>query len=64
MNSKSTPEQDEFVACDICFKEIPVSEAKSDEASDYFHHFCGLECFAKWQAQAEHHTAVRTTGGN
>jgi hypothetical protein len=32
-------------------KEIPKSEAKSPEAADYVIYFCGLECYAKWQAQ-------------
>jgi len=41
----------EKVECEICLKEIPVSEAKMDEAADYVHHFCGLECYAIWRAQ-------------
>jgi hypothetical protein len=41
----------EIVECEVCLKEIPVSEAKMDEAADYVHHFCGLECYAKWRAQ-------------
>lgn len=53
MNTKPIPVEDEIVACAVCFEEIPVSEARSAEASDYVHHFCGLECFAKWQAQEE-----------
>ena len=42
---------DEIVACEICLKEIPISEAKVDEAVDYVRHFCGLDCYAKWSAQ-------------
>jgi hypothetical protein len=41
----------EIVECEVCFKEIPVSEAKMDEAADYVHHFCGLECYARWREQ-------------
>lgn len=41
----------EMVACDICLKEIPASEARSDEASEYVRYFCGLECYAKWKEQ-------------
>ena len=26
---------DDYVPCEICLREIPVSETKSDEASDY-----------------------------
>ena len=53
MNTKPAPDAVEIVACDVCFKEIPISEIKSDEASDYVHHYCGLECFAQWQAQED-----------
>lgn len=41
----------EEVACEICLKQVPLSEAKSDEASDYVRYFCGLECYARWRAQ-------------
>jgi len=36
------------VPCEICLKEIPVSEAKMAEAADYVAYFCGLDCFEKW----------------
>ena len=39
---------EEHVACAICMKEIPRSEAKSEEATEYVAHFCGLECYAQW----------------
>jgi len=51
MNTTSQRQEGEFVACEICIKEIPVSEAKSEEATDYVVHFCGLECYAIWKAQ-------------
>lgn len=41
------------VACEICLKEVPISEAKVVEATDYFVHFCGLECYDKWKNQRE-----------
>ena len=41
------------VACEICMKEIPQSEAMVAEATDYVLHFCGLECYAKWKARDE-----------
>ena len=41
------------ISCEICMKEIPVSEAKSSEASDYVYHFCGLECYEKWKKQEQ-----------
>jgi len=52
MNDTHKPE-DEHVKCDVCMKEIPASEAKNAEASDYVAHFCGLDCYDKWQKQAK-----------
>ena len=40
-----------LVACKVCLREIPVSEASSREASDYVVHFCGLECYEIWRQQ-------------
>lgn len=49
---KQLPE-DELVACDICLREVPISAAKTPEVADYVAHFCGLECYAKWQQGSE-----------
>lgn len=43
----------QVVACDVCLKEVPLSEAKSEEATDYVAHFCGLECFEQWKQHSE-----------
>lgn len=43
------PDTDVHVPCEVCMKEIPISEARSEEATDYVVHFCGLECYAKWR---------------
>ena len=51
MTEEKKPPQEEKVACEICLKEIPISEAKSEEAMDYVFHFCGLDCYAKWKEQ-------------
>lgn len=53
MTDVKKPLEDEKVACEICIKEVPITEAKSEEASDYVYHFCGLECYAKWKEQDE-----------
>jgi hypothetical protein len=53
MNSKKSTENRELVECEICLKEIPASEAKNEEASDYVLHFCGLECFDKWRSSED-----------
>ena len=39
------------VECNVCLKEIPKSEAKVEEATDYVAYFCGLECYEKWKSQ-------------
>ena len=54
MKANSQPLPDCFVSCDICMKEIPVSEAKSDEATDYVVFFCGLDCYEIWSRQKPH----------
>lgn len=52
MNDKNNPVEIETVACDICRKEVPLSEAKTPEAVDYVAHFCGLECYEQWKQQS------------
>ena len=39
------------VSCAVCLKEIPKSEAKISEAEDYVLHFCGIDCFDRWERQ-------------
>ena len=51
MSNVSEPEE-ELVQCDVCLKEIPTTEAKNAEASDYVAHFCGLDCYEKWVEKA------------
>lgn len=46
-------EECEMVTCAACMAEVPASVAKTYEGPDYVHHFCGLECFEKWRAQAK-----------
>ena len=41
------------IACEMCLKEVPVSEATVSEATDYVMHFCGLDCYEKWKNQGE-----------
>lgn len=53
MVKKSDSSEVEKVSCEICRKEVPLSEAMIPEASDYMAHFCGLECYAKWKQQSE-----------
>ena len=41
----------EKVACEVCFKEIPISEAVSVKATDYIVYYCGLDCYDQWKKQ-------------
>jgi hypothetical protein len=41
------------VTCEVCFKEIPISEAKNVKATDYIMYYCGLDCYDKWRKQEE-----------
>lgn len=42
-----------LVACEVCLKQVPASEATVPEATDYFVHFCGLECYERWRKQSK-----------
>lgn len=49
MTTPDKPVETERVACEICLKEVPLSEAIVPEAVDYVAHFCGLACYDKWK---------------
>lgn len=51
MKNQDKPVELERVACDVCLKEVPISEAIVPEATDYVAHFCGLDCYQKWRVQ-------------
>jgi len=53
MPTSNDPAGGGLVQCEVCLKEIPASEAKNAEASDYVSHFCGLVCYEKWRKQPE-----------
>ena len=50
MTTRDKPVEVERVKCDVCLKEVPITEATVPEATDYVAHFCGLECYEKWKA--------------
>jgi hypothetical protein len=52
----------ELVACAVCRKEVPRSEAVDFEVGDYVAHFCGLECYAQWKGRDT--GAVSAEGGS
>lgn len=53
MNEQKKSTEAENVPCEVCLKEIPPSEAKIEEASDYALYFCGLDCYDKWREKNE-----------
>lgn len=50
MTTNDISEQ-ELIACEICLKEVPLSDAANPETDDYVAHFCGLECYEQWKKQ-------------
>jgi hypothetical protein len=61
-------------SCCVCCKEIPLDAAFTPEGAEYVEHFCGLECYQRFEAQAhrlrprqqlrpEPRTAARTDPG-
>jgi hypothetical protein len=51
MTTSDKPVEVERVVCEICLKEVPITEAIVPEATDYVVHFCGLECYEKWKSK-------------
>ena len=39
--------------CCVCCKEIPLDAAFTPEGAEYVEHFCGLECYQRFQARAK-----------
>jgi hypothetical protein len=52
MTTADKPIDVERVASEICFREVPVSEATVPEATDYVVYFCGLDCYELWKRQS------------
>ncbi|HEE9764846.1 DUF3330 domain-containing protein (plasmid) [Stutzerimonas stutzeri] len=40
-------------SCCECCQEIPLDAALTVEGSEYVLHFCGLECYERFQARAK-----------
>lgn len=45
------PNDDQLLSCEVCLKDIPLSESEISEAEDYVAYFCGLECYEIWRNQ-------------
>lgn len=53
MSDTPKPVNPEKIKCDVCLKEVPLSEAHVPEAEDYVVSFCGLECYDTWIKRAD-----------
>ncbi|WP_325500141.1 DUF3330 domain-containing protein [Ramlibacter sp.] len=51
MTGATTSTEQDLVSCEMCFREVPRSEAAVPEATDYVLYFCGLQCYQKWKEQ-------------
>ncbi len=49
----STTNESCTTACCVCCKEIPLDAAFTPEGVEYVEHFCGLECYQRFQARAQ-----------
>ena len=49
MGATITPGDNASVACEVCLKKIPRSEAGIAEAEDCVLYFCGLDCYRQWR---------------
>lgn len=49
MNKEQKTEGCPMCECEACCKHIPLSSALTPEGADYVRHFCGTECYEKWQ---------------
>ena len=41
------------INCCVCCKEIPLDAAFTPEGAEYVEHFCGLDCYERFQARAK-----------
>jgi Domain of unknown function (DUF3330) len=64
MVTSDKPAKADLVSCEVCLKEVHIAEAMVPEASDYFVHFCGLECYEKWKRQGEKPKGQVEKGGS
>lgn len=51
MSHTLRPEEPELLECEVCMAQIPADTHISAESDDYVLHFCGVECYRKWQEQ-------------
>ena len=53
MEKQVYAEMIQHLSCQVCLREVPLSEAVSEEATDYVIFFFGLDCYGKWRHLAD-----------
>ena len=51
MSEEKEKEGKAALPCDVCLRDIEHDQGQSHEVEDYVYHFCGLECYTKWERQ-------------
>ena len=51
-------------SCCECCQEIPLYAALTVEGSEYVLHFCGLDCYERFQARAKSESDTAPAAGN
>lgn len=62
----NTIDDSTIINCSVCCKEIPLDVIFTPEGAEYVEHFCGLDCYARFQARAKavaEHDTVPVLGG-
>ena len=51
------------ISCSACRKVVPLSAAFTPEGAEYVEHFCGIECYQQFVAEAKRRAADAPDGG-
>ncbi len=52
------PSAEPKITCAVCRHEVPLSAAFTPEGAEYVEHFCGLECYQAFVAEAKRREAA------
>jgi hypothetical protein len=52
------PSGEPMISCDACRKEVPLSAAFTPEGAEYIGHYCGIECYQEFVAEAKRREAA------
>lgn len=56
------PPGEPIISCNACRKEVPLSAALTPEGAEYIGHFCGIECYQAFVAEAKRPEAAGLAG--